>query len=88
MESVERSMQQGGWSTEAGMDVYSRKALGHARLVAALLHDPTVCPLAQTRMLFNDHALAPIIPPPDAVARRRVERDLDDGTEKDSCHLC
>ncbi len=39
------------------MDVYSRKALGHARLVAALLHDPTVCPLAQTRMLFNDHAL-------------------------------
>ncbi len=65
------------------MDVYSRKALGHA-----LLHDPTQCPLAQTRMLFNDHALAPIIPPPDAVARRRVGRDLDDGTEKDSCHLC
>ncbi len=24
MESVERRMQQGGWNTEAGMDVYSR----------------------------------------------------------------
>ena len=54
------------------MDVYSRKALGHARLVAALLHDPTVCPLAQTRMLFNDHALAPVVPPPVAVAQRRT----------------
>ena len=70
------------------MDVYSRKALGHARLVAALLHDPTVCPLAQTQMLFNDHALAPIVPPPVAVARRRVEGDRDGGTERDSCCLC
>ncbi len=26
-----------------GMDVCSRKALGHAWLVAALLHDPTLC---------------------------------------------
>ena len=87
-ESVERRMQQGGWSTEAGMDVYSRKALGHARLVAALLHDPTLCPLAQTRMLFNDHAPAQIAPPPAALARRRAERDREKGTEKDSCRLC
>ena len=54
------------------MDVYSRKALGHARLVAALLHDPTVCPLAQTRMLFNDHALAPVVSPPVAVESREI----------------
>jgi hypothetical protein len=40
--------------------------------VAALLHDPTVCPLAQTRMLFNDHAPAQIAPPPAALARRRA----------------
>ena len=88
MESVERRMQQGGWNTEAGMDVYSRKALGHARAVAALLHDPTVCPLAQTRMLFNDHALAQIEAPLPDAARRRAEIDRGDGTEKDSCHLC
>jgi len=81
-------MQQGGWNTEGGMDVYSRKALGHARLVAALLHDPTVCPLAQTRMLFNDHALAPIIPPPDAAARRREEGGRENRAENGSCHLC
>ena len=87
-ESVERRMQQGGWNTEGGMDVYSRKALGHARLVAALLHDPTVCPLAQTRMLFNDHAPAQIAPPPAALARRRAVRDRAGGTEKDSCRLC
>ena len=79
MELVERRMQQGEWSTEADMDVYSRKALGN---------DPTVCPLAQTRMLFNDHALAPVAPPPVAVARRRVEGNRDGGTEKDSCCLC
>ena len=88
MESVERRMQQGGWNTEAGMDVYSRKALGHARAVAALLHGPTVCPLAQTRMLFNDHALAQIVAPLPDAARRRAEIDRGDGTEKDSCHLC
>ena len=87
MESVERRMQQGGWNTEGGMNVYSRKALGHARLVAALLHDPTVCPLAQTRMLFNDHSLAPIIPPPDAAARRREEGDREDGAENGSSML-
>ncbi len=70
------------------MDVYSRKALGHARAVAALLHDPTLCPLAQTRMLFNDHALAPMEAPPADMARRRAVIDREDGTENDSCHLC
>ncbi len=88
LESVEPRMQQGGWNTEACMDVYSRKALGHARAVAALLHDPTVCPLAQMRLLFNDHALAPIVAPLPNAARRRAEIDRGDGTEKDSCHLC
>ncbi len=68
--------------------MYSRKALGHARAVAALLHDPTVCPLAQTRILFDDHPLAQSIAPLPNAARRRAEIDREDGTEKDSCHLC
>ena len=52
-ESDERRRQQGGWGTIAGMAAYSRKALGHARAVAAALHDPTLCPMEQTRMMFG-----------------------------------
>ena len=58
MESDERRMQQGGWKSAAGMRVYSRKALGHAKAIAADLHDPTLCPIAQTVMLFSDHSVA------------------------------
>ena len=43
-------------NSEAGMKTYARKALGHARIVAAALHDPQLCPIEQTRMLFNDHS--------------------------------
>jgi hypothetical protein len=50
---------QGGWLTLAGMRAYARKALGHARAMAEVLHDFTVCPLAQTRMMFGAHPMGP-----------------------------
>lgn len=59
MELEERQQQQGGWKTIAGMAAYSRKALGHARSVAAALHDHTICPMAQTRMMFGTHTVGP-----------------------------
>jgi len=59
MQSDERRRQQGGWKTTAGMAVYSRKALGHAREIAAALHDPTICPMEQTRMMFGVHSMGP-----------------------------
>jgi len=62
MHSDERRLQQGGWNTIGGMKVYARKALGHARAIADALHDPSICPIEQTRMLFNDHSvgIAPV----------------------------
>ncbi len=57
LESDERRRQQGGWGTTAGMAACSRKALGHARAVAAALHDPTLCPMEQTRMMFGTHPM-------------------------------
>ncbi len=48
------------------MKVYARKALGHARIVAAALHDPQLCPIEQTRMLFNDHSVVAIAAAADA----------------------
>jgi len=50
---------QGGWLSLAGMQAYARKMLGHARATAAVLHDFTVCPLAQTRMMFGAHPMGP-----------------------------
>jgi hypothetical protein len=58
-ESDVTRQQQGGWLSHAGMQAYARKALGHARAVAAVLHDVTVCPLAQTRMMFSTHPVGP-----------------------------
>ena len=69
MECDERRQQQGGWNSEAGMKVYARKALGHARIVAAALHDPQLCPIEQTRMLFNDHSVVAVAAAADARAR-------------------
>jgi hypothetical protein len=57
MHSDERRLQQGGWNTMGGMKVYARKALGHAKAIADALHDPSICPIEQTRMLFNDHSV-------------------------------
>jgi hypothetical protein len=51
------------------MKVYARKALGHARIVAAALHDPQLCPIEQTRMLFNDHSVVAVAAAADARAR-------------------
>ena len=65
MQSDERRRQQGGWKTTAGMAVYSRKALGHAHEIAAALHDPTICPMKQTRMMFGDHSMGPSVTLPE-----------------------
>ena len=59
MESDEQRQQQGGWKTTAGMAAYSRKALGHARKVAAALHDHTTFPMEQIHMMFGTHAVGP-----------------------------
>jgi hypothetical protein len=69
MHSDERRLQQGGWNTMGGMKVYARKALGHARIVAAALHDPQLCPIEQTRMLFNDHSVVAVATAADVRAR-------------------
>ena len=63
MHSDERRLQQGGWNTMGGMKVYARKALGNAKAIADALHDPSICPIEQTRMLFNDHSVvnAPVV---------------------------
>jgi hypothetical protein len=80
--SDERRLQQGGWNTMAGMKVYARKALGHAKAIAAALHDPLICPIEQTRMLFNDHSvgIAPV------VTRSGQRRGNGEGNEQ--CHIC
>ena len=46
-----------------GMKVYTRKVLGHAKATADALLDPSICPIEQTRMLFNDHSVekAPMV---------------------------
>ena len=54
MASDERRTQQGGWLTAGGMRIYARKMLGHAKEVAAALHDPSICLIAHTVILFNE----------------------------------
>ena len=51
------------------MKVYARIALGHARIMAAALHDPLLCLIEQTRMLFNDHSIVTVAPMVDVRAR-------------------
>ena len=58
-ESDATRQQQGGWLSLKGLQAYARKALGHARATAEVLHDFTVCPLAQTRMMFGTHPMGP-----------------------------
>ena len=49
-ESDERRQQQGGWLTVTGMAM---------RAVAAVLHDPTICPMAQTGMMAGTRTVDP-----------------------------
>ena len=76
--NVERMRQQGGWLTNKGVRVYVRSALHHAYEIAENLHDVRQCPLAQTVVLFGDHADETIY-----YAAREVEVYL--GLERDSC---
>ena len=69
--------QQGGWLSTAGMRVYIRSALHHAGAIAEQIHDPRVCPLAQTVVLFGDHSEGTVY------AARELEMHL--GLERDSC---
>ena len=81
MHSDERRLQQGGWNTMGGMKVYARKALGHAKAIADALHDPSICPIEQTRMLFNDHSVgsAPVV---------HHGRQEGNGRGGEHCHIC
>jgi len=58
------------------MKVYARKALGHARIVAAALHDPQLCPIEQTRMMFNNHSVLTVVTVADVRARQRAEDEI------------
>ena len=58
-ESNATRQMQGGWLSLKGLQAYARKASGHARATAEVLHDFTVCPLAQTRMMFGAHPMGP-----------------------------